>query len=277
VKIEVAAEDRRFRVFWALAWPLRMYTRYTRIERGRRFLIWRVLRALVPPGDRTFLAHSPGGGRVRLRYREVVGFLRLVQGSFEAAEVEALINAARPGTVVVDIGANVGIFTVPLANAVGTAGAVWAFEPLPENLDRLQGNVIENQLSNVTMFAAAASDSDGTVSFHVAGDSAYGSTRDVKNGWATSRVLTVPATRLDTEWSARGTPLVSVIKIDVEGAELAVLRGSREVIRRCRPVLLLEAADADELAEIEKYLLQLNYERRERHGLLRHNHLFFPL
>ena len=112
--IEVAAEDRRFRVLWALAWPLRMYVRHTPIRYGRRFLVWRVLAALVPPGDRTFLAQSPGGGRVRLRYREVVGFLRLIQGSFERAEVETLIEAARPGTVAVDIGANVGIFTGPL-------------------------------------------------------------------------------------------------------------------------------------------------------------------
>ena len=276
MKIEMAAEDRRFRVLWALAWPLRMYVRYTRIDRGRRFLIWRVLRALVPPEDRTFLAHSPGGGRVRLRYREVIGFLRLVHGSFEDAEVETLMEAARPGTVAVDIGANVGIFTVPLARAVGTDGTVWAFEPLPENLDRLHANVTENQLANVRLFAAAASDTDGALSFHVAGDSAYGSTREVFSGWGTGRSLTVPAVRLDAEWRTRGMPFVSVIKIDVEGAELAVLRGSRDVIRHCRPVLLVEAANSDELAKIEKYLLLFNYERRGRGGFLAHNHLFVP-
>ena len=165
MKIEVAAEDRRFRVFWALAWPLRMYVRLTWIERGRRFLIWRVLAALVPPKDHTFLAHGPGGGRVRLRYRDVVGFLRLVQGSFEDAEVETLIEAARLGTVAVDIGAHVGIFTIPLARAVGTAGEVWALEPLPDNVDRLQANVRENQLRNVTLFASAASDTDGVPRF----------------------------------------------------------------------------------------------------------------
>jgi hypothetical protein len=121
VKIEVAAEDWRFRLFWALAWPLRIYVRYAKIEPGRRFLIWRVLTALVPPKDRTFLAHGPGGGRVRLRYGENVGFLRLVQGSFEDAEVETLMEAALLGTVAVDIGAHVGIFTIPLARTVGGA------------------------------------------------------------------------------------------------------------------------------------------------------------
>jgi FkbM family methyltransferase len=277
LQIEVAAEDRRFRVFWALAWPLRMYVRHTPIERGRKFLMWRVLKALVPPGDRTFLAHSPGGGRIRLRYREVIGFLRLVQGRFESAEVETLMDAARPGTVAVDIGANVGIFTVPLARAVGTDGAVWAFEPLPENVGRLHANVSENQLSNVRLFAAAASETDGALSFSIASDSAYGSTRVVFSGRATGTSLTVPAVRLDTEWRRLGMPFVSVIKIDVEGAELAVLRGSEGVIRHCRPVLLLEAADSDELAEIEKYLSPFNYERRLRPRFVEHNHLFLPL
>jgi FkbM family methyltransferase len=239
--------------------------------------MWRVLAALVPSEDRTFLAHTPGGGRVRLGYREVIGFLMLVHGSFERAEVEALMKAARPGTVAVDIGANVGIFTVPLAGAVGTDGAVWAFEPLPENLDRLHSNVIDNQLSNVRLLAAAAYDIEGALSFHVAGDTAYGSTREVRNGWGTGMSLTVPAVRLDAEWRRRGMPLVSVIKIDVEGAELAVLHGSQDVIRRCRPVLLLEAANADELAEIERYLLQFKYERRRRIGFLEHNHLFVPV
>ena len=273
----MAAEDRRFRVFWALAWPLRMYVRHTPIPYGRRFLVWRVLRTLVPPGNRTFLAHTPGGGRVRLRYREITGFLRLVQGSFENAEVETVMAAARPETVAVDVGANVGIFTIPLARAVGNGGSVWAFEPLPDNVDRLRANVIENGLTNVQLFAAAASDTDGTLSFHVAGDSAYGSTREVFSGWGTGRALTVPAVRLDTEWRTRGTPSVSVIKIDVEGAEMAVLRGSQDVIRECRPVLVLEGATSGELAKIERYLSLFNYERRMRAGFVRHNHLFLPL
>jgi FkbM family methyltransferase len=277
VKIEVSAQDRRFRVLWALVWPLRIYVRHTRIERGRTFLIWHVLRALAPPEDRTFLVHTPGDGRIRLHYREVIGFLTLVQGSFEAAEVETLMEAARPGTVAVDIGANVGIFTIPLGRAVGREGAVWAFEPLPENLDRLRENVIESESSNVRLFGVAASDTDEALSFHVAGDSAYGSTREVFSGWGTGRSLTVPGVCLDTAWRAHGMPFVSVIKIDVEGAELAVLRGSQDVIRHCRPVLLLEAANANELVEIEKYLLGFNYERRMRTGFVEHNHLFVPL
>jgi FkbM family methyltransferase len=277
MKVEMAAEDRRFRVLWALAWPVRMYARYTHIEYGRRFLIWRVLYALVPAGDRTFVAASPGGGRVRLRYREVVGFLRLFQGSFEDAEVKTLMDAARSGRVAIDIGANVGIFTIPLARAVGTDGAVWAFEPLPENVDRLRANVRDNELTNVRVVAAAASDTDGALSFQVAGDSAYGSTREVFSDWRTGRSLTVPGVRLDSEWRACGMPHVSVIKIDVEGAELAALRGAQAVIRRCRPVLLVEAANSDELGKIEKYLLPFNYERRRRDDFLEQNHLFVPL
>lgn len=277
MKIDVAREDRRFQVVWALAWPLRMYVRYARIKYGRNFLVHRALAALVPGKDRTFLAHSPGGGRVRLRYGEAIGFTTLLQGSFECREVETLMRAARSGTVAVDVGANVGIFTVPLAYAVGANGAVWAFEPLPENVDRLRANITENQLPNVELFAAAASDTDGSASFRIASDSALGSTREVFYDQGTGRSLTVPTVRLDSEWRARGMPIVSVIKVDVEGAELAVLRGAEDVILRCRPVLLVEAASSDELAKIEKYLLPFKYERSARDGFVAYNHLFVPL
>jgi FkbM family methyltransferase len=231
----------------------------------------------LPPDDRTFFALTPGGGRVRLRYREVIGFTVLLQGSFEDAEVKTLMQAARPGTVAVDVGANVGIFTIPLARAVGPDGAVWAFEPLPENLDRLGANLRENHLTNVRLLAAAASDADGTLSFNVADDSAYGSTGDVLHGREAVRSVTVSAVRLDVEWRRRGMPFVSVIKIDVEGAELAVLRGSHDVIGRCRPVLLVEAANADDLAEIENYLSPFKYERRRPDRFVGHNHLFVPV
>jgi FkbM family methyltransferase len=158
----------------------------------------------------------------------------------------------------------------------GAHGEVWAFEPLPDNVERLRANVLENELSNVTLFASAASNIDGVLSFHVAGDSAFGSTGEVLSDWTTGKSLTVPAVRLDTEWKARGMPTISVIKIDVEGAELAVLRGSRGVLRRCRPVLLIEVANPDEFAMIEKYLLPFSYERRARRGFAEHNHLFCP-
>jgi len=217
------------RLIWTLLWPLRTYARYTPLERGRRFLIWQVLASLVP--DRSFFAHVPGG-RVRLRSREVVGFLRLFQGSFEQAEMETLTEAARPGTVAVDAGAHVGLFTIPLARAVGTKGAVWAIEPLPENVRRLDANVRANRLSNVTIFSSAASDADGRVAFEIAGDSAYGSTREVVSAWRTAKVLQVSTLCLDTEWKARGMPCVSVMKIDVEGAELQVLRGAEREIGR---------------------------------------------
>lgn len=261
--------DLSFRVFWALLWPLRAFVRFT--PRGRRFLTWRVLAPVIP--RRSFIAHVPGG-KVRLRSREVVGFLRLVQGSFEQAEIETLTEAARPGTVAIDAGAHVGMFTVPLARAVGGEGGVWALEPLPENVMRLRANLLENRLRNVRIFPSAASDADGVQAFHVAGDSAYGSTRDVLPAWGTDELLEVPAMRLDTEWKKHGMPCVSVIKIDVEGDELRVLHGAENLLRALRPRLLIEVPSPDELEQIVRYLSPFDYERREAPGFAAHNHLF---
>jgi FkbM family methyltransferase len=266
MKVEM---DLSFRVVWGLLWPLRAFARCT--PRGRRFLTWRVLASLVP--NRAFLAHVLGG-KVELRSREVVGFLRLVQGSFEQAEIETLIEAARPGTIAIDTGAHVGLFTIPLARAVGTEGVVWAIEPLPENVRRLRANLRTNGLHNVTVIASAASDADGQLAFELAGDSAYGSTREVLQGWGTAEVVQVSAVRLDTEWRRHGMPRVSVIKIDVEGAELRVLRGAENLLRVLRPQLLIEVSNPDELEQIVRYLSSFDYERRETPRFAAHNHLF---
>jgi FkbM family methyltransferase len=263
--------DLAFRLRWALLSPLRAYVRYSPLQRGRPFLMWRVLGALVP--DRTFLAHVRGG-KVRLRCREVVGFLRLVQGSFEEAEIETLSKAACPGTVAIDAGAHVGLFTIPFSRAVGPEGEVWAFEPLPENVERLRANVQENRLRNVATFAAAASDADGVLPFRLAGDSAYGSTVEVRDDWETGKSMNVRAVSLDTEWKARGMPPVTALKVDVEGAELRVLRGSRQLLRRYRPPVLVEVTDPDELERIASYLAPLAYEERSEGGFAPHNHLF---
>jgi FkbM family methyltransferase len=234
-------------------------------------MMWRILASLVP--DRTFLAQVPGG-KVRLRCREVVGLLRLFQGSFEQAEIETLVEAARPGTVAIDAGAHVGLFTIPLARAVGREGEVWAIEPLPENVQRLRENVVANRLGNVTVLASAASDADGRQGFQVAGDSAYGSSREVDQAWETDEALDVTAVRLESVWRAHGMPRVSVIKIDVEGDELRVLRGADDLIRACRPVLLVEVPKPDELDQVVRYLAPFNYERHERQGFTVANHLF---
>jgi FkbM family methyltransferase len=233
-------------IAFRLAWPLRWYVTHTPIRHGRTFLAYKILQPLTPNGDSTFDLEVPGGGRVPLRYREIVGFEALLNGSFERAELEVAHRSARPGTVAIDVGAHAGLFTVAMARG---AAEVWAVDPLPENTRRLHDVAQANGLENVRVVVAAAGSADGQVAFTLSWDPAFGSTAGGRVN-ATDRTLTVRQVRLDTIWKEAGRPAVSVVKVDAEGAELEVLRGAAGLVGECRPVLLVETNDPDAIVRL---------------------------
>jgi FkbM family methyltransferase len=253
----------RFRVLWPLLRPLRAYVSSPDPRRGKDFLLHRVLLPMIPADPQaSFVARLPGGGRLRLRCGEAIGFEILLHGAFEAAESRYLCSGARTGTTALDVGANVGLFTVPLARAVGPAGRVVAIEPDSENVARLEANLRLNRLENVLVERVAAGDGDGEIALHVANDPAFHSTVAVHAGRGVGRALRVPVTRLDTIWMRLGRPAVSTIKVDVEGAELAVLRGAEALLRETRPALLLEANTTEHRRALTEWLAQRSYARR---------------
>ena len=267
----------RFRVLWPLLRPLRAYVFPPGPRRGKDFLLHRVLRPMIPPDPQaSFVARLPGGGRLRLRCGEAIGFEILLHGGFEAAESCYLCSRARAGTTALDVGANVGLFTVPLARAVGPVGQVVAIEPDSENVARLEANLRLNRLENVLVERVAAGDGDGEIELHVANDPAFHSTVAVHAGRGVGRALRVPVTRLDTIWIRLGRPAVSTIKVDVEGAELAVLRGAETLLREARPALLLEANTAEHRRALTEWLAQRSYARRTEPGFADWSFAFEP-
>ncbi len=153
-------------------------------------------------------------------------------GTLERSKLRHFVAHVKPGHTVWDIGANVGLYSVAGSRAVGPSGAVVAFEPMEPNLDFLRRHKELNGLNNVKIVAAAVFDRDGRVrmargdspsEFHVSPEGA----------------IDVETIRLDV-WSREsdhGVP--DVVKIDVEGAEDAVLEGGEEVLSRHRPLIYL--------------------------------------
>jgi FkbM family methyltransferase len=228
----------------------------------------------LPPTPDSFLATLPGGGRINIQYREVIGLSALLRGGFETAEAETLRRCAKPGSVAVDAGANVGVFTIPLAQAVGPQGRILAFEPLPANVKRLESNVARNALTNVEIHSLALGVEDGMTVLRLSDDPAYSSTVKVRQNRANGRTITVPVARLDSVWHQCGRPDVSTMKIDVEGAESLVLQGAEQLLAACRPVLLIEADSLDDLLALAHRLSQQGYERAQPAGFQPRNHLF---
>jgi len=178
-----------------------------------------------------------------LRARELLGLWRSIRGNPERAGMAAqaacarrlLPRMARSGTTFVDVGAHIGS-VVAAVLATRPEGHVVAIEAVPEKAARLR-----KSFPTVTVHECAVGDEQGTASFFVdpqrPGFSALAMGRDPAG---TVREIPVSIRRLDDLIEDKAT--VDLVKIDVEGAELAVLRGARELLAAGAPKLLFESS-----------------------------------
>jgi FkbM family methyltransferase len=146
-----------------------------------------------------------------------------------------------------DIGANVGFFSLLAARHVGVDGRVIAFEPMPETRARLRRNVTLNGVSNVEVRTVAVTDQPGDVQFFLGPDEHSGIASLRPLGAKSAGAQKVFGTTLDSILP-EGTP-VHLIKLDVEGAEAKALRGMQRILEEFHPHLLVEVS-ADYLREL---------------------------
>lgn len=162
-------------------------------------------------------------------------------GEYNATEAWVLRHYATPGTMVLDVGANLGAVAVPLARHVGAAGRVVAIEPQPSVYRLLCGNCAINDLHNVECINAAASSTHGAAM--VTDELAREGDSEANTGGVEVRAsgpgVCVPSRLIDSLVSDRWP--VSLIKVDVEGHEPQAIAGAIGTIRRCRPAVYFEA------------------------------------
>jgi FkbM family methyltransferase len=158
-----------------------------------------------------------------------------VLGTAEPEVTSFLATNIRPNDVVFDLGANVGYFTLVAAQLVRPSGRVVAVEPLPSNVAALRRNVELNKLENVTVVEAAVSNSEGTASLAL-GDSDQSSSLILQRGATSIEVPTVTIDGLVRSLDVEP----SLIKMDVEGAELGVIEGGANTLSTARPTVLCE-------------------------------------
>jgi FkbM family methyltransferase len=155
----------------------------------------------------------------------------------EKLAIEKICSILRPDAIALDIGANVGFWTLPLAKKL-RYGVVHAFEPTPSTYLTLQQNISLNRLSNITTYQLGVSDKDGDLPL-----STYdGEGRS--SGWNTfgnsntlpppTSIINAKLTTLDAWWVSAGRPTCQFAKIDVEGFELQVIKGGTEFFRHHR-------------------------------------------
>jgi FkbM family methyltransferase len=184
------------------------------------------------------------GSRFRIpSLRDSIGFHLFVDGVYEPEAIQWVVTRLRLGEAFLDVGANIGAFTVPAARQVGPSGRVVAIEASPSVGATLIENVQLNALSNVSVFNVAASAHSGPpVQFFEAPIQKFGSGALTPNYGG--HAVSVPRRTVDEILAKLSIRRIAVMKVDVEGFEADVFRGAQALLRgENPPVILFEYYD----------------------------------
>lgn len=255
-----------------LSWAVRHWP--SRYAKGR------ILHSYIIPYSRLpangeFDASLGDGVRVRLRYSDSIGRTVAATGSYEPGELAFLRSIIRSGETVMDVGANIGVFALVMAKAVGSSGRVIAIEPHPENLGRLRANMRLSEATNIDIVEAAVGAKPDTGVLESASDHALAhmTIKTVADG-QTAADTVVAILTLDEVWHRHGNPVVTCIKLDIEGCEVPALHGASELLKTHRPVLLVEANDRPSMQRLDEVLRPYGYKRSEPRSFAKYNYIY---
>jgi FkbM family methyltransferase len=185
--------------------------------------------------------------------------LRLGPSRGEALLEKRFVEMISPGDVVYDLGANIGWYALLAARLVGPEGRVLAFEPLLANAHYARANGERNGLQNMIVIPAAVTDEEGWTTFRERSslggriekhDTQAQADRRAKNEFIETGRSIVPTIALDSWLAQTGQPAPTLVKMDVEGAEVGALRGMRQTLASARPTLIIELhSTRDEVAD----------------------------
>jgi FkbM family methyltransferase len=198
----------------------------------------------------------------------------LYLGAYEKQDYDELTHIMPVGGVFLDVGANIGIYTLAMARAAGPSGSVHSFEPNPASFERLSHHVLQNGLANVRLNQVAVGSAEGRAKLNAPTKENSGAASLLSTNMPArfeARPIEVQVTSLDAYCSSHAFERVDVIKIDCQGYELKVLKGASTVLQTFQPRLLLEY-DVDWLlatgtsgTELYSTLKRAGYECFQRH------------
>jgi FkbM family methyltransferase len=139
----------------------------------------------------------------------------------------------QPGTVMIDIGANIGYYTLLAASRIGSTGKIIAFEPNVANCTLLHKSLQANNFKNVALHNVAVAEAEGVVSLHIS---------DSNGSIVPDHLLAHPyqVRTVILDHVLGDEPRIDLIKMDIEGAEGRALQGMHGVIQRCTPIIVTE-------------------------------------
>jgi FkbM family methyltransferase len=180
---------------------------------------------------------------------------RIALEKYEPYETELILRQARVGDVVVDVGANIGYYTVLLADKVGKNGKVYAFEPDITNFEILVKNIKENKLKNVVVVNAAVGSKSGKLKLHKSKENfgdhkLYGKDKDIEE----VKIIKLDDYLADVK--------VDLMKIDTQGWEPEVIGGAMKIIKRDQPIMFIEYSPASyQIAKLDGKKMMENLDK----------------
>ena len=224
-----------------------------------RSLTGRLLRLparALPAGTVMSMRHGPARGMKWIAGSAIHGCWL---GTYELDKQAALKRFVQPGMTVYDIGAQAGFYTLFFSRLVGDRGRVFAFEPCPYEARFLLDHVRMNKLANVRIILAAAADRAGLVPMSTDRGMTQNRIHD-----DTDTALMVPSLNLDS----LALPAPDLVKMDVEGAESAVLNGAQRTLREVRPVVFVALHSVQQREICGTLLRQSGYSIYDLDGVL---------
>jgi FkbM family methyltransferase len=208
-------------------------------------LVWAVIRS--GPGKGLWIHLNP---RFEMEY---------LAGNYEPTLWRVLQSHLTPGAVFYDVGAHIGLFSLIAARNLGVQGSVFVFEPDPSNVRRIEEHASRNRLDALEIIPKAVWFTDGRMKFQRAcfQSSMNRGAIAEDNSAASESAIEVETVSLDSFGSEH--PLPSIIKIDVEGSEATVLRGSEGIFRSAKPVVFCEIHHAQAASDVTRWLEARGY------------------
>jgi FkbM family methyltransferase len=207
-------------------------------ERLKAFLMWaKTLAQTILAPFRMRASRTIAGHQFFFDPKTDIGMEILVTGQFEEKAIAQCATFIRGDGVVVDVGANVGIHAVQFAR-FAESGFVICFEPARDTFSHLLRNI--KHLTNVIPVNIALSNATGLQPFFIAADNAYSGLKDTKRKTVLRRETTACFKGDDILLGMLQDRRVDLVKIDVEGLEMEVLRGMKEFIFAHKPVIFCE-------------------------------------
>ncbi len=210
-------------------------------------------------------------------------------GSYEPAELKVLEKLLPPKGTFMDIGANMGLYSLLASRTAGPEGTVYCFEPLEKNYKMLKNNIAINRLSNIHSEKLAIGEKNKTTTL-------YYDDQEKNQGMATTRYIKdayreeITMVSLDEYVNNHAISRIHLIKIDIEGSEYAALLGMRNTLSAHRPAIIIEILDSQtgsaNATRIHALLHDMGYQKyfiSDRGELCeheacagRHNYVFLP-